>query len=99
MEAEILSYDKIMCRSPPDFVMPPTSGLALSVPFGISFLDDDYDPWTEGIHRFRFYKQPQIIRAEPDEVEVGKLAEVLVIAEEGSEFFEPAPTTSKSNLG
>lgn len=58
VDAEILSYDKMVCRSPPDFSLPPTTDWSLSVPFGIAFIDEDYDPWTEGIQRFRFYKQP-----------------------------------------
>ena len=39
-----------------------------------------------------------LIRAEPDEVEVGKMAEVYVIADDNSEFWEPIPT-GKGALG
>ncbi len=39
-----------------------------------------------------------LVRCDPDEVEVGKMAEVYVFADEESEFFEPIPA-SKSTLG
>jgi hypothetical protein len=92
VEAEIISYDKIVCRSPPDFKMMPTTDLSLSVPLGIALVDEEYEPWTESIHRFRFYNQPKILRADPDEIRVGKMAEIYLIADENSQFFEPVPT-------
>jgi len=46
LEAEILSYDKIVCRSPPDFKMMPTLELSFSVPIGIALVEEDYEPWT-----------------------------------------------------
>jgi hypothetical protein len=98
VEAEILSYDKMMCRSPPDFKFPPTADATVSVPFGISFLDEGFEPWTESLHRFRYYEQPQLLFAEPNEIEVGKMAEITVIASEDSEFWEPIPT-NKNSLG
>jgi len=33
------------------------------------------------------------VRCEPDEVEVGKMMEVYVFADENSEFWEPIPTS------
>ena len=68
------------------------------MPIGVGFLEEDFDPWTESVHRFRFYAPPMLIRAEPDEVEVGKMAEVYVIADDNSEFWEPIPT-GKGALG
>ena len=98
VDAEILAYDKIMCRSPPEFKLPPNSDQTLSVPVSIAFLEEELEPWTESIHRYRFYGLPIIIRADPDEVEVGKMAEVFVFADEKSELWEPIPT-GKSYLG
>jgi len=72
--------------------MMPTSELSLSVPLGIALIEEDFEPWTESMHRFRFYNQPKIVRAEPDEAKVGKMAEIYLIADENSEFFEPVPT-------
>jgi len=92
VDAEVLSYDKMICRSPPDFKLPPTADSTISVPIGVGFLDEEYEPWTESVHRFRFYNPPVIIRADPEEVEVGKMAEVYVFADENSEFWEPIPT-------
>lgn len=98
MDAEILSYDKLVCRSPPEFKLPPTADETIEVPFGVAFTEEEFEPWTESVHRFRFYKQPRLVRAEPDEVDVGRMAEVLVFADEDSEFFEPPPA-GKSALG
>ena len=98
VDAEVLSYDKIICRSPPDFKLPGTSDQTISVPIGVGFLDEEYEPWTESVHRFRFYQPPLIVRAEPDEVEVGKMAEVYVFADDNSEFWEPIPT-QRGSLG
>lgn len=64
----------------------------------IAFLEDEFDPWTESITRFRFYAPPVLVRADPDEVEVGKMAEIYVFADDNSEFWEPIPT-SKGSLG
>ena len=88
VEAEILSYDKLICRSPPDFKLPPTSDQTISVPIGVSFQEEEFEPWTESTHRFRYYAPPVLVRAEPDEIEVGKMAEVYVFADDNSEFWE-----------
>ncbi len=40
------------------------------------------------MHRYRFYTDPTIVSCDPDEVEVGKMAEVYVYADENSEFWE-----------
>jgi hypothetical protein len=68
------------------------------VPVGVGFIEDEFEPWTESPHRFRFYAPPILISADPDEVEVGKMAEVYVFADDNSEFWEPIPT-GKSTLG
>jgi hypothetical protein len=57
------------------------------VPFSIALTNDEYDPWTETSHKFRFYVQPILIKCEPCEVDVGTITEVLVWADEGTEFF------------
>ena len=58
------------------------------MPIGVAFLEEEFDPWTESVHRFRYYAPPRIIQADPDEIEVGKMAEVFVFADENSEFWE-----------
>jgi len=35
------------------------------VPIGISFGDEEFKPWTEGLNRFRFYTNPKIKEAIP----------------------------------
>jgi hypothetical protein len=40
VEAEVLSYDKMICRSPAEFKLPPTADTTLSVPLGVSFNED-----------------------------------------------------------
>jgi hypothetical protein len=76
----------------------PTSSLPLSVPVGISFLDEDYEPWTETVHRFRFYQEPKLITVWPEETAIDRMAEIYVTSSEDSEFWEPIPT-SKGNAG
>lgn len=77
-----------MCKSPAEFKLPETSDSTISVPIGIGFLEDEFEPWTESTHRFRFYSPPSLVRAEPEEIEVGKMAEVYIFADDNSEFFE-----------
>jgi hypothetical protein len=88
----------MICRSPSEFKLPATSDQTISVPIGVGFLDEEFEPWTESVHRFRYYAPPNLIRADPDEVEVGKMAEIFVFADENSEFWEPIPT-AKGALG
>lgn len=37
VDAEVLSYDKLICRSPPDFQVPSTADNTLSIPLGVAF--------------------------------------------------------------
>lgn len=88
VDAEVLDYNKLVCRSPADFVLPHSSDETISVPIGIGFLDEDFRPWTEDLHRFMFYVQPSISYADPDEVLIGRMKEIYVIADDDSKFFE-----------
>ena len=83
-----MSYDKIICKSPADFNLQELYGSSISVPVGISFEDEEFEPWTESTHRFRYYDPPKLVRADPDEIEVGKMAEVYIFADDNSEFWE-----------
>ena len=69
------------------------------MPFSIALGSDEWDPWTETSHKFRIYDQPVIVRSDPLEVEIGTISEVLVYADEGSQFFEPLPTNKLSLTG
>lgn len=40
VDAEILSYDKLMCKSPPEFKLPPNADTTLSVPVGVAFMEE-----------------------------------------------------------
>jgi hypothetical protein len=89
VDAEIMSYDKLICRTPGEFTVPSGADNTLSVPLGIAFFssttttsNDDSSttssgdtttedtssssgdssdsttklhPYSESIHRFRFY--------------------------------------------
>lgn len=69
--------------------MPTSSDMPiLSVPIGIAFGEEEFKPWTVGLHRYRFYTAPRIEIAIPDEVKVGKFAEVYLQAYEDKQFFE-----------
>ena len=93
MEAEVLDYGKMVCRSPQNFPMPQTSDMPiLSVPFGIAFGEEKFSPWTIGLHRYRFYSAPRIEMAIPEEVRIGKFAEVYLKAYDDKQFFERKST-------
>ena len=59
------------------------------MPISIAITKDEYDPWTESFHKFRFYEQPTIAKCDPCEVDVGTKRDIYLWAEEGSYFFEP----------
>ena len=59
-----------------------------SVPFSIAFGDEEFKPWTLSTHRYRFYKQPKIEYALPEEVRIGKFSEIYVYAYDDGLFFE-----------
>lgn len=77
----------MVCRAPNSFASDPGAVFPEDVPFSIALGNDEYDPWTETSHKFRFYEQPLLLRAEPMEVEVGTVQEVYVWADDSTEFF------------
>ena len=98
MEADILSYNRMACRTP--------EGLSLQVhrpevwpvdvPIAVALTSDTFEPWTETSHKFRFYQQPSITKIEPEKISVGEIKEVVVTIEDDPElpenvFFEPMP--------
>jgi len=58
------------------------------VPFGISFGNDNYHPWTLGNNRYLFYENPYLVEAIPAEVKIGKMAEIFVRADPLKPFIE-----------
>lgn len=101
VDAQILSYERLACKAPSEYKLTPPSTFPEDVPFSIAFTSDENEPWTETSHKFRFYDQPALVKSDPLEVEVGTITEVLVWAEENSEFFEPVPAMkpTSSNEG
>jgi len=99
VEAEILSYSRLACRTPESLPLTPTAALPRDVPISVAISGDEFNPWTSTFHKFRFYEQPVVEKIEPDEVEVGRIVEVYVTAAEDSEFFDPLPVTPPSNPG
>ena len=97
VDAQILSYEHMVCKAPSDFKMTPPSTLPVDLPLSIALTSDENEPWTETSHKFRFYEQPTLLRSDPQEVEVGTISEVLVFADENSEFFEPMPAMKPSS--
>lgn len=78
----------MICRSPPDYQGPSTADQTISIPLGVAFLEDDFAPFTESVHRYRYYPHPTFLRADPDEIYVGKMSEVIVIADDNADLFE-----------
>lgn len=78
VEAEILSYSRIVCRSPPGLTLTRPSASPIDIPFGVALTSDVFDPWTETAHKFRYYHQPEIELIQPVESTVGILTEIVV---------------------
>lgn len=99
VDAEVLSYTRLACRTPD--IMPMTSAAVLpqDVPFAIALSQDEFEPWTKTSHIFRFYDQPILASAHPEQLEIGRIAEVYIKAAEGSEFFEPMSLQPNSEKG
>lgn len=93
VEAEILSYSRLACRTPETLPLTSTAALPRDVPFSVALSGDEFSPWTSTYHKFRFYEQPIIDKVEPAEVDVGRLEEVFVTAADDSEFFDPLPVS------
>ena len=72
VSAEVLDYTKIVCRSPVgDFVTSGVKNGTVAVPFGISLGEEEFQPWTQDFHKFKYYEPAELERAEPDEVIIG----------------------------
>jgi len=99
VEAEILSYSRLACRTPESLPLTSTAALPRDVPFSVAISGDEFNPWTSTFHKFRFYDQPIIDKVEPVEVDVGRIVEVYVTAAEDSEFFDPLPVTPPATSG
>ena len=88
VEAEVLDYSKMICRSPEEFMLPEGADQQFSVPLGIAFGEEEFKPYTLGTHRYRFYPEPYLEEAVPAEIRIGKFAEIFVYAYEENPFFE-----------
>ena len=96
VDADILSYNRMACRTPEGVVATSPAQWPADVPFSIAINGDSFEPWTQTSHKFRFYRQPTISRVEPEKVFVGAMKEVIVTLDEDPErpdnvFFEPMP--------
>lgn len=99
VEGEVLSYTRLACRTPDFLPLTQSAALPRDVPFSIALTNDDFDPWTKTSHSFRFYDQPQLGEAYPEQLEVGRISEVYIKAAEGSEFFEPLALQPSQDKG
>lgn len=88
VEATLLNFNQMTCRSPDNFRLPQYGGKMMSVPFGISFGNDNYHPWTIGQNRYMFYENPYLAEAYPPEVKIGKMYEIFIRAREDRPFVE-----------
>ena len=68
----------MICRSPEEFMLPEGADQHLSVPLGIAFGEEEFKPYTLGTHRYRFYPEPYLEQALPEEIRIGKFAEIYV---------------------
>ena len=51
-----IAYERLVCRAPADYTLIAPSTFPEDVPFSIALTNDEYDPWTETSHKFRFYE-------------------------------------------
>lgn len=84
----MLDFNRMTCRSPEGFQLPSEGSKSISVPFGISFGNDNFHPWTMGNNRYFFYDNPYLVEAYPPEVKIGKMAEIFVRADAKRPFIE-----------
>lgn len=99
VKANVLDYNNLVCRSPENFELPSGADGVYSVPVGVSFSDESYSPWTQNTQRFKMYNNPYVVEAVPDSVNVGKMAQVYILADEDSTFFEPTPSPGQKSIG
>lgn len=96
VEAEVLSYTRMTCTTPTGFEQKEPAEYPVDVPFSVALMTDSFEPWTDTGHKFRFFKQPQISKITPNEVEVGDMVNVMVSIDpaetsQSNIFFEPIP--------
>ena len=88
VEAQVLDYSKMICRSPEEFLLPENADQHFSVPLSIAFGEEEFKPYTMSTHRYRYYPEPRLELALPEEVRIGKFQEIYVYAYEDAPFFE-----------
>ena len=91
VSGKVLSNDKMVWKSPIEYKLPTHGSFPFSVPFSIAFNKEEYDPWTQSAHRFRFYEQPIISRWTPSKSDIGLLKEVYIYSNDYTEFIQPIP--------
>ena len=80
VDAEIIDYTKLACRTPAEFHPQGLSTSEYEVSFGIGANDEDFLPWTKDLTRYRFYTPTAIDHVDPEEVKIGKMTEIFVFA-------------------
>lgn len=98
VDAEVLDFNRMTCRSPETFKLPSEGSKSISVPFGIAFGNENYHPWTLGNNRYMFYENPYLVEATPPEVKIGRMAEIFVRADPKQPFLEPVPSGPNNSI-
>lgn len=87
----------MICKTPPGLAIADPEEWPLDVPFSIALTNDNYQPYTETAHKFRFYHQPSIKAIEPEEGNVGSMTEITVSVDANDDrtnvFFDPIPNS------
>ena len=102
VEADILSYNRLACRTPEGIEVSKHAVMPDDIPFSVALNGDSYEPWTQTSHKFRFYQQPIISRIEPEKVSVGSIEQITVSIDLDPDmpyntFFEPMPVRRVSS--
>lgn len=88
----------MVCMTPPMPKHKNSEGQPSEVPFSIALTQDEFEPFTETHHRFRYYTVPRISEIHPTEVEVGFITEITVLIDPKKLGRKLADTKAPANL-
>jgi hypothetical protein len=68
--------------------------MPFTVPFGIAFNEDEFNPWTESSHTFTFYSNPDVKRISPNEFSTKEIVPIMLTAKDKMDktFTTPSAT-------
>ena len=93
-EGKFIDYNKISCLSPNNYKIPDSGQMPFTVPFGIAFNDEEFNPWTESSHTFTFYSNPDVKKIYPNEFSTKEIVPILLTAKDKMDKTFTTPSAS-----